>query len=107
MERLKRNTPFFLKSIVMVLLVVFSLATFHASLRTTFKYNESTVVVDFNSDQENKDTETEFGEEDFDYFFHSVTPIKFISIIIGKLNIYNYSMLPTIFYDTALLPPEL
>jgi hypothetical protein len=91
----------------MVLLIAFSFMALNTTLSITFKFNQSALVTDFTNDQEKNEEEKELSEDDVDYFFASQIYTKFIIVATGELNIFNYSMLPTIFFDTALLPPEL
>lgn len=78
-----------------------------STIAETFDFKQVSVTFDFTSDAEESDEEKEFGEEDLAYYNITFLPTKFIFFTTGKHDFFYNAMLPTIFYDSLLLPPEL
>ncbi len=90
---------------IIVLLMAFSLMALQSTIATVFDFNQVALASDFTSDTEESDTEKEFDEDE--YYCINFLGTKFILSNSGKLNIFNNTILTTIFYDPLLLPPEL
>jgi hypothetical protein len=105
LEPLKNKTHILFS--IIVLLMAFSFMALQSTIANVFDFNQVALSSDYTTDTKEGDTEKEFDEDDLEYYFISFLHPKFIRSNSGRLMLFNNTLLPTIFYDPLLLPPEL
>lgn len=106
MNLVKNSSKWISFSVIAVLLISFSFITVHSSLSITNELSSIVVTSDFSTEKENSDSEKDFSENSLNLFFLDIKDLKF-QISSKKLQKKQSAFLiPRVFYDIQILPPE-
>ena len=93
-------------SVIFILFISFSITLIHSSLSKISKINSITLNYDFSPEQESPEYEEDVNEDCLDLFFLNNQKLKFKNFSQKKSKSQSLFLIPRIFYDIQLLPPE-
>ncbi len=93
-------------SVITVLFLSLSYITIYPTLSTSVKFNAIVLSDDFPSEKENSDSEKDFSEEYLDLFIIENKKLIGVDFFEHFPKMQSTFLIPRIFYDIQLLPPE-
>lgn len=107
MSLIKNSNKWISFSVTAILLISISFISIHNSLSIFDKQNSVFLSNEFSPEQENTDSEKEFEEDSSILFYLDIQNLNFKKNF-ERLPKKQYSFLvPQVFYDIQILPPEL
>lgn len=106
MELIKNKSKWLSFSVVAILFLSFSYITIYPTVSATNKLNSTVLSDDFSSEKENSDSEKDFSEDCLDLFLVENQKINFNKFSDKFLKTQSNFLIPRVFYDIQLLPPE-
>jgi hypothetical protein len=102
----KNSSKWISLSVIAVLLLSFSFITVQSSLSIIHKLNSVILTSDFSYDKETSESEKDFNEDFSNLFFLEIENLKFQSSSKKIQKKQSAFLIPRVFYDIQILPPE-
>lgn len=106
MSSKKNSGQWFSFSMIAILLISFSMIAIYPSLSDTQKTNSIELNCDLSKDIERSDAEKEINEESINLFYFEISDMKLQNSFFILKGTQPVFLIPRVFYDIHILPPE-